>query len=585
MGFFNSIGSWFEKITDGWVFGLPTSKLTVKRNVTIEGSTGARYNHEFQDKDGIVAHLDDIPNFIYQAGNHSEFLNLLNSSQLVPGKAYLLEDFQTIYRIPSTTEIFTGPIERLILTAIAEDKFDSKVTSLDYPDDEITLDFANIVCEDGSTPRKGLILRRHDTVKNLDIDCDFRNVIYRRRKLTSRNFQATGTLFSGDTVAITINSNQPGFTTYIKYEVTFGALTHAAGSMNIRITYNNGTVTKPILKFDTGTWGANGLSNQYGQLVYCRVRDSFVFMTYTLTGANLINKYACPDATNTYTIGNNVSFNVDVNDYVDYPIINASTAENVTIRRAVLSANLIDDMNNVFFCNVKDTLLMQGAFKNNFGIHQPSGTMRYCTFLKYVASTVIEEAMYDATFLNRVELLYKQLHPGSFSTINFYMEGNVWASTIRVPYATRFNNNRIEDVSFMLNSGSSVNVHGDIYQSGIYITGNSSTASTYQGVTILSGIYRSLVGYFTWNQGVLDYFIANSSIVDTQSMSSRTKSLAVDTLKISTTSIPSGDLGILFTDSQGNVIKGGASQIPGYNASVPQRLAHDASGLLLWINE
>lgn len=60
MGRINSIGSWFEKITNGWVFGTQLNKLIFRGNVEIEGGVG-NYEHTFQNKDGILAHLDDIP--------------------------------------------------------------------------------------------------------------------------------------------------------------------------------------------------------------------------------------------------------------------------------------------------------------------------------------------------------------------------------------------------------------------------------------------------------------------------------------------------------------------------------------------
>jgi hypothetical protein len=59
MGRINSIGSWFEKITGGWIFGSQTNKLTFKGDVEIQGGTG-NYEHTFQSKNGTVAHLVDI---------------------------------------------------------------------------------------------------------------------------------------------------------------------------------------------------------------------------------------------------------------------------------------------------------------------------------------------------------------------------------------------------------------------------------------------------------------------------------------------------------------------------------------------
>jgi hypothetical protein len=61
MGRINSQGSWFEKILSGWVFGTQLHKLIFKGNAEIQGRTsGPQYTHILQDKDGILAHLDDL---------------------------------------------------------------------------------------------------------------------------------------------------------------------------------------------------------------------------------------------------------------------------------------------------------------------------------------------------------------------------------------------------------------------------------------------------------------------------------------------------------------------------------------------
>jgi hypothetical protein len=60
MGLINSIGAYFNKFLGGWTFGTQTDQLTVKNSVELEGTTGTIYEHTFQNKDGVLAHLDDI---------------------------------------------------------------------------------------------------------------------------------------------------------------------------------------------------------------------------------------------------------------------------------------------------------------------------------------------------------------------------------------------------------------------------------------------------------------------------------------------------------------------------------------------
>ena len=59
--FLNAIGSYFKRITDGWEFGTKISKLIFTKNVEIKGTDDMLYTHQFQEKDGTVAHLEDIP--------------------------------------------------------------------------------------------------------------------------------------------------------------------------------------------------------------------------------------------------------------------------------------------------------------------------------------------------------------------------------------------------------------------------------------------------------------------------------------------------------------------------------------------
>lgn len=62
MKFINAIDSWFEKISNGWIFGTPSSKLKLTKNIEIEGTeiNDQKYIYEFQDKSGVIAHIDDI---------------------------------------------------------------------------------------------------------------------------------------------------------------------------------------------------------------------------------------------------------------------------------------------------------------------------------------------------------------------------------------------------------------------------------------------------------------------------------------------------------------------------------------------
>lgn len=110
---------------------------------------------------------------------------LITSGSLIPGAIYKLSDFQTKHLIPNTTSDFNvAEIEILYVWAITNTKVSTRVFSEAFPQDIIYLDLTNTVCEDvNHTPRKGKIIYRKDTLKNLETWYDFRNVVFRRWQL------------------------------------------------------------------------------------------------------------------------------------------------------------------------------------------------------------------------------------------------------------------------------------------------------------------------------------------------------------------------------------------------------------------
>jgi hypothetical protein len=137
---------------------------------------------------------------------HSDILALKNSSSLVPGAYYKLTDFQTIHVIPYTTTapstkaiavngvVYNDPslwdstkvldgVEPLILMAVTTNSFSTTAYSQTYPTDIIYFDFNDILCEDGTTPRRGKITYRKDVTKGLETYYDWRTVRFRRWKL------------------------------------------------------------------------------------------------------------------------------------------------------------------------------------------------------------------------------------------------------------------------------------------------------------------------------------------------------------------------------------------------------------------
>lgn len=124
---------------------------------------------------------------------------MLEDSTLSPGANYVISNYRTKHIIPGTTDTFTGPTERLIVTAISTAELAPVAYSIDYPDDII---YYNPESDQTYMPGcdRGYIYRRIDTKQNNDIGFDFRNVNYRRYRLNVSNWLVGTTYEVGATV-------------------------------------------------------------------------------------------------------------------------------------------------------------------------------------------------------------------------------------------------------------------------------------------------------------------------------------------------------------------------------------------------
>lgn len=151
---------------------------------------------------------------------YSELIALISASGLTPGAQYLITDFATKHYFinynedtslfaPITSAINTGTTEPLIVTATAVNKLSIEAKSTIYPKDRIYYDWdANNWLNDISfasggvivTGWKGVIYYRHDTVKNNELQYDFRAVKFRRWKLNMAAWSSSTTYAVGATV-------------------------------------------------------------------------------------------------------------------------------------------------------------------------------------------------------------------------------------------------------------------------------------------------------------------------------------------------------------------------------------------------
>jgi len=139
---------------------------------------------------------------------YSQLSTLVSGNTLVPGQKYLINDYQTAHVIPNTSDINTGPIEPLLVTASSTNTLEPIAYSTLFPQDII---YYNIESDQnmvsGST--KGYIYRRIDTIKNNDIGFDYRNVKFRRWQIdvTTSDLTGSGNTYSRGAVVLQTGTN------------------------------------------------------------------------------------------------------------------------------------------------------------------------------------------------------------------------------------------------------------------------------------------------------------------------------------------------------------------------------------------
>lgn len=270
--------------------------------------------------------LGGVPD-IYESLTFTEVQTLISTNSLIPGKAYLINDFQTIHQIPYTTDINTGPVEPLVTIATSVNELSTTAWSLTYPTDQISVDWSKTLAEDGITPRAGMITDRYDPINDVYVGgYDWRNVKFRRWKILSKR-KETVTSLSGNELdcLLSINTYLPSSlpsTIFMKHVDLSSITANDAGEITITLRNGTYTYTLPLLKNNgSSVFSENELVNTKGQFVYCGVRNAIVFMNQSTFGEYIVGSYWSPVPT-TYNTGHQLSYEVDPLDFVDYHTLN-----------------------------------------------------------------------------------------------------------------------------------------------------------------------------------------------------------------------------------------------------------------------
>ena len=121
-------------------------------------------------------------------GTYSQLVADAGNGILIPGRYYLMTDYQTCYDQPNydntknpitTGNYKTGTTEPILLLAISTAGFSPTVYSTLYPQDKITYDITWNTTEITSSPAKGRITERIDNFNNRT-DYDNRSILFKR---------------------------------------------------------------------------------------------------------------------------------------------------------------------------------------------------------------------------------------------------------------------------------------------------------------------------------------------------------------------------------------------------------------------
>ena len=166
-----------------------TSNQTITAALKVSATAG---NIAALAGDGLM--VNPITNVTY-----AELAALISGNLLKVGHKYKITNYQTVHTIPGTVDTNTGSTEALIVTAIATNDLAPIAYSTTYPNDIIYYSPSNdVLVIPGCT--KGYIYRRIDTVNNIDICFDYKNVKFRRWDLNVTDTWDIGTSYDRNDV-------------------------------------------------------------------------------------------------------------------------------------------------------------------------------------------------------------------------------------------------------------------------------------------------------------------------------------------------------------------------------------------------
>jgi len=425
----------------------------------------------------------------------AEMSSLSQNAELISGLRYIMTDYYTRHSHPSDRlVIHNGSTEPIILTASSTTGFETIAQSMYYTEHILEYSFNRIHCDvptpNANSLRPGVITARYDPRNRVDCGFDYIGCVTRKYMILDKLYREVSKI-DDTTFGVTITTNMPNIVLGARHEIRVPIVTHSAGQKELTITYNNGTITKPLKYYldqtPTGILPENHLSDLKCTAVYNPEIDAFVLMSFINIGEDLIGTYSASKKTN--EVYGDITYIVDGNDFEDFPVF-SSTAQDVKIGREY------------------DLYRPSVAFKGTaIGVSIP-GACTFTTFTKNINGFRVGSGVYlsiiDSPEQNHNTENYISdtlLLDSSFAYSYVDHSFKTLSRAVITPCAN-MNLGAVDLVSIIFEKSGAFTCSATMQQTDIFVTGKN-IGSVPNNFYITAPIFNSLIGFFDANNLII----------------------------------------------------------------------------------
>ena len=315
---------------------------------------------------------------------HADLTTAIANSTLAPQTKYRITDFQTIHMIAGSTDINTAPVEPLIVTALKVNEVSKHAIQEAYVSDYLEYDVADVLCEDGSTPRPGKITFRKDMAYNVSFYYDRRNYLTRRFQIIqngSYNYDALKVYNAGEF-----------------------ALYNSTGLYVCHLTPGVAGMTP-----DSDTQYRTLISNTLGINPYI-----FTLNTQFLSGALSLDLTTSQDYKTFHTtVGTNISGDL-------------GTIDNVFLGGATDVKMGKDNINNIFGVNCVSNIIGSGCYSNYIGVDCNYNELKNYCYQNLLQDNSDGNIIGDSSNNNLISWGAGRNTLGDLCVNNTFVQGCIW---------------------------------------------------------------------------------------------------------------------------------------------------------------